>query len=62
MSLVRRDVPLALFDIAIVVPAYMLPLVLRYDGAVPPHAWRTFWLFLPVVAVIHLLSNYFFGL
>ncbi len=62
VSLIRRDVPLALFDVAIVVPAYMLPLVLRYDGAVPPHAWQTFWLFLPVVALIHLLSNYFFGL
>ena len=59
---VRRDVPLALIDLAIVVPAYLIPLVLRFDGKVPGPFWRSFWAFLPVAALIHLLSNYLFGL
>lgn len=58
----RRDVPLALIDLAIVLPAYLVPLVLRFDGAVPNAFWRSFWVFLPVAALIHLLSNYLFGL
>ena len=59
---VRRDVPLALLDVAVVVPAYLVPLVLRFHGAVPPENWRTFWALLPGIAVIHLLGNYLFGL
>jgi FlaA1/EpsC-like NDP-sugar epimerase len=58
----RRDVPLAILDLAIVVPSYMLPLVLRFDGAVPRGYWRNFLQFMPLVAVVHLLSNYLFGL
>ncbi len=44
---VRRDVPLALLDALIVVPAYLIPLVLRLHGNVPPDRWRGFWLVLP---------------
>jgi FlaA1/EpsC-like NDP-sugar epimerase len=58
----RRDVPLAILDLAIIVPSYMLPLVLRFDGAVPRGYWRNFLEFMPLVAVVHLLSNYLFGL
>ncbi|HEY7755419.1 MAG TPA: nucleoside-diphosphate sugar epimerase/dehydratase [Actinomycetota bacterium] len=58
----RRDVPLALIDLAIVLPAYLMPLVLRFDGAVPDAFWDSFWAFIPVAALIHLLSNYLFGL
>ena len=32
---VRRDVPLALFDALVVVPAYLIPLALRFNGAIP---------------------------
>ena len=32
---VRRDVPLALLDALVVVPAYLIPLVLRFNGGVP---------------------------
>ncbi len=42
----RRDVPLALLDASVVVPAYLLALVLRFHGGVPPISWRTFWLML----------------
>ena len=59
---VRRDVPLAILDVAVVVPAYLVPLVLRFHGTVPPENWRTFWALLPGIAVIHLLGNYLFGL
>ncbi len=59
---VKRDLPLALIDVAIVVPAYLMPLVLRFDGLVPGRFWGSFWLFLPVAALVHLLANYYFGL
>jgi FlaA1/EpsC-like NDP-sugar epimerase len=58
----RRDLPLALIDLGIVLPAYLMPLVLRFDGAVPDPFWRSFWFFVPVAALIHLLANYLFGL
>jgi FlaA1/EpsC-like NDP-sugar epimerase len=59
---VRRDLPLAALDALAVVPAYVIPLVLRYNGTVPPDAWDRFWVFLPVIVVMHLLANYLFGL
>lgn len=58
----RRDVPLALLDLAIILPSYLAPLVLRFDGAVPRDYWRNFLSFMPLVAVLHLLSNYLLGL
>ena len=59
---VRRDVPLALLDAAVVVPAYLVPLVLRFNGGVPSKNWRDFWILLPAIVLIHLLINYLFGL
>jgi FlaA1/EpsC-like NDP-sugar epimerase len=59
---VRRDLPLAMLDLLLVVPAYLVPLVVRHDGVVPPSGWRSFWFLIPIVAVIHLLCNYVFGL
>src|SRR5439155_9803213 len=58
----RRDIPLALLDLGLLVPAYLGPLVLRFDGNVPERYWRGFWFFAPMLAVIHLLTNYLFGL
>jgi FlaA1/EpsC-like NDP-sugar epimerase len=59
---VRRDVPLALLDLAVVFVAYLAILVLRFDGAVPTHFWHSFRVFIPIVVVLHLLANYTFGL
>ncbi|MGQ0670440.1 MAG: polysaccharide biosynthesis protein [Actinomycetota bacterium] len=58
----RRDVPLGLLDLAVIVPAYLGPLVLRFDGDVPRRYWDNFWWFVAVAAVLHLLMNYLFGL
>lgn len=58
----RRDVPLALLDVALVFPAYLAPLALRFDGQVPPRFWHNFWIFVPIAAALHLAANYFFGL
>jgi len=58
----RRDVPLAILDLAIVVVAYLVPLVLRFDGLVPERYWGNFRLLLPIVVVLHLTSNYALGL
>jgi FlaA1/EpsC-like NDP-sugar epimerase len=59
---VRRDVPLAALDVAVAVAAYLLPLVLRFEGAIPPSYWRSFWLFVPAIVGIHLVSNLIFRL
>ena len=58
----RRDVPLAILDLAVIIPCYLIPLVLRFDGSVPPDYWRSFLVFMPVVVVLHLLCNYLVGL
>jgi FlaA1/EpsC-like NDP-sugar epimerase len=58
----RHDTPLAAIDVCAVVPAYLGPLVLRFDGSVPDAYWRNFWSFMPLAAGIHLLSNLGFGL
>jgi FlaA1/EpsC-like NDP-sugar epimerase len=58
----RRDVPLALLDVAIVFPAYLAPLALRFGGLVPPRFWHNFWLFVPIAAILHLITNHSFGL
>jgi FlaA1/EpsC-like NDP-sugar epimerase len=58
----RRDVPLALLDVALVLPAYLAPLALAYDGQIPERYWHRFWVFIPIVAVLHLVVNHAFGL
>jgi FlaA1/EpsC-like NDP-sugar epimerase len=58
----RRDLPLALLDMALVFPAYMAPLALRFDGRIPARYWHNFWIFVPLAACLHLLANHLFGL
>lgn len=58
----RRDFPLGLLDVATVFVAYLAAIALRFDGAVPPGYWKSFWLFLPAVAFLHILTNLLFGL
>lgn len=59
---VRRDVPLALLDIVACLGAYLTPLVFRFEGAVPDRFWRGFWTMAPIIIVLHVSSNYIFGL
>jgi FlaA1/EpsC-like NDP-sugar epimerase len=59
---VRRNAPLGLLDLGVVVSAYLAPLVLRFNGAVPANYWSNFRSFLPLVVLIHLSANYLFGL
>ncbi len=59
---IRRDAPLAAMDVCAVLPAYLGPLVLRFDGAVPDSYWGNFWEFIPVAVAVHLGSNLVFGL
>lgn len=59
---VRLDIPLAFLDVLMVVPAYLVPLVFRFEGRVPADRWRSFWVVLVGVATIHLMCNYLFGL
>ena len=58
----RRNFSLAVLDLAIVLIAYLLPLVVRFEGAVPTGYWNTFWPFVAVAGSVHLLTNLLFGL
>lgn len=62
VGLFRRDVPLILLDAAVVCIAYLVPLVLRFDGSVPDLYWAHFWTFLPLAITVHVFFNYVFGL
>jgi len=62
VALLRRDVPLAILDAVIVIPAYLIPLALRFQGRIPADSWRRFWLLLPLVVAVHIGCNYAFGL
>lgn len=59
---VRRDVALVLMDVVIVVVSYLVALVLRFEGSVPPDYWRNFWLFIPAAVFGYLYLNFAFGL
>jgi FlaA1/EpsC-like NDP-sugar epimerase len=58
----RRDVLLALMDSAVVVVAFLIALVLRFDGSVPSHYWDHFWMLMPGAALLYLLVNQLLGL
>jgi FlaA1/EpsC-like NDP-sugar epimerase len=58
----RRDLPLAILDACIVFGAYLVPLVLRFEAAVPERYWFGYRTFVPVAAFVHLVANYLFGL
>jgi FlaA1/EpsC-like NDP-sugar epimerase len=58
----RRDVPLVLLDIAVTLVAYLVPLVLRFEGRVPSRYWDSFWLFMPLVVTVHVATNMMFRL
>ncbi|HEY7666799.1 MAG TPA: nucleoside-diphosphate sugar epimerase/dehydratase [Actinomycetota bacterium] len=62
VSRIRRDVPLATLDAVLVVPAYLIPLALRFRGTIPAENWDRFWLLIPLVIAVHLACNYAFGL
>ncbi len=59
---VRRDVLLALMDSAVVVVAYLVALVLRFDGSVPSAYWEHFWRLMPGAVLLYLVVNQVFGL
>jgi FlaA1/EpsC-like NDP-sugar epimerase len=48
--------------VAIAVTAYLLPLILRFEGRVPTRYWDNYWAFIPVVVAIHLAANLLFRL
>ena len=59
---VRRDVPLAFLDMVAVVVAYLVPLVLRFEGSVPSEYWASFWSVVPLLVGLHLAFNFVFRL
>ncbi|MGH2808974.1 MAG: hypothetical protein ACRDKT_17050, partial [Actinomycetota bacterium] len=61
-TVLRREVPLIVLDLAVVLASYLAILVLRFDGEVPSRYWGGFWGFLPAVMLVHFLANYLFEL
>jgi FlaA1/EpsC-like NDP-sugar epimerase len=59
---IRRDAPLALLDVVVALAAYLLTLVLRFDGSVPAGYWWNFWAFVPFALAGHLVVNQLCGL
>jgi FlaA1/EpsC-like NDP-sugar epimerase len=59
---IRRDAPLAVLDLGMVLTAYLCTLVLRFDGSVPDRYWSNFWSFLPAALISHLAANQLCGL
>jgi len=59
---VRRDAPLLALDMAIVVAAYLSTLVVRLEGDVSAWYWHNFWVYLPFIVCIYLVTNHLFGL
>ncbi len=60
----RVDVSFAIVDGVILALAYVAALVIRFadrQGAIAPDWWQGFWIYLPVVVVVHLLANAAFG-
>lgn len=58
----RLDLSFAALDAVLVTCAYLLVLILRFDGTVPPEWWAGFRVFLPVAVLVHLLCNRVMGL
>ena len=58
----RADLLFAAFDLVLVSAAYVGVMVLRFDGTVPSSRWDGFYRFLVVASVIHLGSNWAWGL
>jgi FlaA1/EpsC-like NDP-sugar epimerase len=58
----RRHGILALLDMGIVFVAYLAPMAMRFEGAVPPRYWDNFRIFAPLAVLVHLGANQLFGL
>jgi FlaA1/EpsC-like NDP-sugar epimerase len=58
----RADLLFATFDLVLVSAAYIGVMVLRFDGTVPSANWDGFYRFLIVALVVHLSSNWAWGL
>lgn len=49
-------------DVFLVVAAYSLVLILRFNGAVPNRVWDSFVHLLPIAIVVHVAANWLAGL
>jgi FlaA1/EpsC-like NDP-sugar epimerase len=58
----RRDITLVLMDLVIVVVSYLIALVIRFEGSVPPLYWENFWFFMVAACLGYLYLNLAFGL
>jgi FlaA1/EpsC-like NDP-sugar epimerase len=57
-----RDVPLGMLDVAAAFAAYIIALVLRFDGAVGSEYWEGFQKLALFIVGLHIVANYLFGL
>ena len=58
----RANLSLFVFDGVCVAASYLAVLVLRFDGKVPKEWWHGFFKFLVIAVVVHLMTNWCFGI
>ena len=51
-----------LLDLVIIVVSYLIALVIRFEGSVPPLYWQNFWFFMLAACIGYLYLNSAFGL
>lgn len=61
LSQMRGDLSLALLDVMMIVAAYTIMVVLRFDLSVPEIYWERYAFFLPLALAVHLTSMLAFG-
>ena len=62
LARIRREAPLAVLDLTVALAAYLVTLVLRFDGSVPSAYWGNFWAFVSAALIGHLTMNQLCGL
>ena len=58
---VRSDLTLGMIDLILTAGSYLVVLLLRFDGFVPPMQWQRFESFLPVALIVHIFANLAWG-
>lgn len=61
LSRIRSDLTLGLIDLILTAGSYVMVLLLRFDGLVPPIQWARFEGFLPAALVVHVTANLAWG-
>ena len=60
-SQIRGDGPLLVLDAILIVAAYTISLLARFDLRIPAHYWSEFRVFIPIACVVHIVATWAWG-